>query len=349
MKVIIIPQGTNPYTRLLADALVECEINAILAPMYKLRLLWYAVWQNGKPDVIHLQWQHHFFIGPSWLYTIISTIIFFIQIFSLRLIGIKFVWTVHNVVHHERDKEKWELLACRLLSKTVDQIIVHCQSAKQEISQAYKVKAKKITVIPHGTFAPLFTDFPVLSKKVAKDKLGLSAEQIVFLNFGLIRPYKGVDDLIEAFYQLQAPQARLVIVGKTKTDNLLTKISTLAAEDNRILTRLEFVSDKELSVYICAADFVVLPYKNSLTSGVVSPTAVYSRPVIAPKLGCFCDLPQDGALLYLPQQEDGLLHSLQKAMTAPSEVMGQVMHQYDAQFCWSHIATRTAQLYQQVC
>ncbi len=346
MKVFIMPHWNSPYTKLLANALRDLGVNPILAPIYKFRLFWYTIWLNGWPDVIHIQWQHQFFVGSSWLFTIVSTFIFFVQLISLRLLGIRFVWTIHNIINHEQEKAGWELAACQLLARLVNQLIVHCETAKTEVSQAYKIPLDKITVIPHGTFAPLFADTSSQSKEIARRKLRLDSEQKVFLYFGLIRTYKGVDDLLLAFNRLNAPQAQLLIVGKVKTDNLLAEINTLAEQDKRVVTRFEFISDQDLATYICAADFVVLPYKRSLTSGALSPTAVYQRPIIAPKLGCLAEVPAAGALLYDPNNPNGLYHCLQEALSASSELMGHALHQYDAQFCWSDIAARTAHLYQ---
>lgn len=345
MKVFIMPHWDSPYTKLLANALSDLGVNPILAPVHKFRLFWYTIWLNGWPDVIHLQWQHQFFVGSSWLFTIVSTFIFFVQLISLRLLGIRFIWTIHNLINHERDKAGWELAACQLLARLVNQLIAHCDVAKQEVSREYKIPLEKITVIPHGTFAPLFADIPPLSKTAARRKLNLGSGQSIFLYFGQIRDYKGVDNLIEAFRRLDAPQARLLIVGKVETEQLLAEISAMAAQDERVITHFEFVSDELLAAYICASDFVTLPYKWSLTSGAVSPTAVYRRSVIAPRLGCLIELPEEGAITYAPDNKNGLYDSLQKALSACSESMGNALHQYDAQFCWSSIAKLTVELY----
>ena len=144
--------GENPYLRLLARALEAVGVRVHLDEMHRFAMLWAAVLKHGKPDLIHLQWQHAFFTARSLSLAMVRTVEFFLQWLTLRLLGVRFVWTVHNLVSHERQQAAWELRACRLLARAVDRMVVHCDVAAPIVASAYRVYAEHVSVVPHGHY-----------------------------------------------------------------------------------------------------------------------------------------------------------------------------------------------------
>ena len=112
--------------------------------------------------------------------------------------------------------------------------------------------------------------------------------------------------------------------------------------------RLEFIPAEELQVYLNAADVVVLPYKDILTSGAAVLAMSFGKPVIAPKLGCVAELIEEGVggFLYDPEDEDGLLNAMRKAITANLRALGEYNLQKARELDWLRAAKATLEVYQ---
>ncbi len=349
MKVILTAYRgkSNPYIQLLTDALAAEGVQTGLAyPGYW--TLWRAVRAHGRPDVVHIQWQHPLFLASRLDKTILRAILFFWQWLTLRLQGARFVWTVHETLHFGARRAGWEMAASRLLARLVDRIIVHCETAVPLVADEFRVDAARFSVVPHGHYDGYYPPAP--DQAAARAGLGLPADAQVILFFGHIRPYKGVDKLIETFSRLDAPRARLILLGEPHalTPWLAPQLAEQAAADERITTRFEYIPDEELAVYLAACDVVALPYTDSLTSGAAILAGSYGRPILAPKLGCMGEFPADAAILYDPAAPDGLAQAMARVPAAPLAEMGRAARQYWLQFPWGLAAAETRRVYETV-
>ena len=157
MKAIHLPfSKRNPYQKCLCDGLSELGIHVAGARFYKVLeisvlnfSIFHLILTNWKPDVIHLHWHHSLIIVEhSRLKTIIKANLFLFQILIAKLIGIKIVWTIHNLKNHENIQVDLELKYGKRISDIVDKIIVHCEEARKIIVKSYNIEQKnKIVVI----------------------------------------------------------------------------------------------------------------------------------------------------------------------------------------------------------
>jgi len=349
VKVLFLPDGSqgNPYQQELAQALERYDVHVTLGnDVGRLPILG-AIRVHGKPDVLHLHWTHGFLTASSWVKTIIKAFRFLTECLIVKLLGIKIVWTVHNLLEHERRHPRLELFFNRIVPRLYDQLIVHCSFAKEAVIQTYHLPdhfKSKIHVIPHGHYVNSYKN--QLTQDQARAKLNLREEEIVFLFFGQIRPYKGVFQLIDAFQKLETPQARLLIVGRPANGKMKTEFVKRCQQDNRIRLFLEYVAADEIQLYMNAADVVVLPYRDILTSGGALLAMSFGKPVIIPNIACVPEvLDSRGGFLYEPTEKDGLLRSMQQALTDDLIAMGQ--HNFDrAQYLdWDGIARKTVEVY----
>ncbi|MDB2457382.1 glycosyltransferase, partial [Flavobacteriaceae bacterium] len=137
-------------------------------------------------------------------------------------------------------------------------------------------------------FHPINDDLPeIISKKEARERLKLNQHLNYILFFGLIRSYKGLDLLIEAFKYLNKSNQviKLLIVGEfyedeTQYKKLIQKLNLT----NQIEITNEFVSFELARDYFCAADLVVQPYKTATQSGVTPVGYFYETPLIVTDL-----------------------------------------------------------------
>ena len=335
----------NPYLRLLASALEQRGISVSLAKRHGRASLFRAIREHGRPHIVHLHWQHRFLVprsGSVWQATT-STALFFQQWLALRAIGVRFVWTVHNIVNHERVLERWELQACRLLAKVADAIIVHCPSAVPLVADAYRISPRRISVVPHGHYMDCYP--PAVGRSQARRDLGLPADSRIFLFFGQIREYKGLDRLFSAFSKVMDGSSLLIVLGKPKTRALEQSVAGMAATNSNVIARLGHVEDQLLVSYLSACDAVVLPYIGSLTSGSAILAASYGRGLIVPAIGCMKDWPDSAAIRYEPAQPEGLEAALRDALSCDLDTMGEAAKQHAASFEWSEIGEKLDLLY----
>ena len=355
MRVLLIPCFTkeNPYQSCLAEELKKCGVNVILVSDIKGKLpLLETVKCYWKPDIVHLHWIHSFIISPNVLKTIVKGFRFILELAILKLKGIKLVWTVHNLLQHEQQHPFLELLFRSATVRLCDYVIVHCNCAREIVVKIYKLckkDFKKIAVIPHGNYIGSYKNN--VSRLEARERLGLTRSEIVFLYIGKIRPYKGLLHLLKSFMRLKLPTARLIIAGKPSSIQLTKAIKTLAERDSRILLKLEFIPNDQIQIYLNAADVVVLPYRNVLTSGSAILAMSFGRPVIAPRIGCVAELIEDnkGGFLYEPENRNGLFEALLKAIQSHKRlyIMGKYNLYKIRKFNWIEIAKATLQLYKQ--
>lgn len=138
------------------------------------------------------------------------------------------------------------------------------------------------TVIPH----PLYSHFGVrIRREDAEKKLGLASGKKNILFFGLIREYKGLDILIEAFKGLDESY-QLIIAGEPYGS--FSKYSELIDRSgcgDRIKTFLHYVKDSEVKDFFSAADVTVLPYRSATQSGISSVSYHFETPMIVTDTG----------------------------------------------------------------
>jgi len=302
---------------------------------------------HSKPDVLHVHWTDPFLLSNNQVKSIIKSIRFLAELLILKILGVKVVWTIHNLLAHERKHQELELFFHKLFAKLCNRIMVHCMFARKVVIQTYNLPdyfKTKISVIPHGNYINCYEN--IESRGQARSKLGLGDREFVFLYFGVIRPYKGITQLVDAFRKLQSPQVRLLIVGKPLDDAIGGELLYCCQSDSRIRAFLKFVPDKNVQVYMNAADVVVLPFQDILTSGSALLAMSFGKPIITPHIGCLSELlDSKGSFLYNPSEEEELLKAMQQALDASLDKMG--LHNYvkAKHFTWNEIAQKLYKLY----
>ena len=349
MKVLFIPfdrKGNNPYQKLLLKHLQDLGVKVEGSGTYRVFSLLRSTFSHWKPDILHLHWHHPFLLGSNMTKTIIKSVSFIAELLLLKLLGVKIVWTVHNIVSHEGNFEFLELFFTKFLAKLCNKIIVHSPSAKREVVKIYRTRESLIRVIPHGNYINCYRN--VISEVQAKNKLQLKAEKIVFLYFGLIRHYKGIPELVEAFKKLNCPQAKLLIVGKPLNNKIAHDIVKRCEGNKNIETFFDFIPDDEIQIYMNAADVIVLPYRDILTSGAVILAMSFAKPIIASAIGCIPEtLDSKGSFLYDPSEKNGLIKTMRQVFNADLIKMGNHNFELAKQLRWDDIAKKTYKVYRE--
>jgi glycosyltransferase involved in cell wall biosynthesis len=230
---------------------------------------------------------------------------------SLLARGVPRVFTSHNVLR--RGAGRLRELGARRLVERVDAVVVHSDASARAIVDRFGADPERVHTIPHGAFDYLARqpDEAPLPPELA------AVEGPVVLSFGVLRPYKGVDVLIDAFAGLEG--AELWIVGRPWMDVAsLRRAAARAGGTVRFVER--FVSERELPAYFRRADVVALPYRDIDQSGVLYTALAFGRAIVASDIGGFSEVAQrHGALVAVPPGDPSALRAqLERLLASPA-------------------------------
>jgi glycosyltransferase involved in cell wall biosynthesis len=195
----------------------------------------------------------------------------------------------------------------RLLA-LADAHVVHSNYDLRAIPAAYSLGDALMRVIPHGPYNHLA---PRASGMVEP---GTNPFRLLYL--GVVRPFKGVEDLVAAFSSLdrhQADKFRLSVVGETWEGWTAPDQAIARSPHADLIERVDrYVTDAELTAYFERADAVVLPYHRSSSSGPLHIAMSSGLPVIVTAVGGLVEAVQDypGALLVPPRDRTALRGAL---------------------------------------
>lgn len=271
----------------------------------------------------------------------------------LRLLGVKVVHTAHNVLPHESGRIDY--LLKRLVYRASHQIIVHSQYIKDKLLRTFPdIDRNKVAIVPHGNF-DIYLPPERFTKAVARQKLGLPADNAVLLFFGYIRAYKGVDLLLQAFDEAAAvlPDLTLVVAGKPHSKELGTQFANQIEQmvaKNRVKYVPAFIPNEEVSLYFDAADAIALPYKHIDHSGIVHLAYSFGKPIIATEVGDFKETIEEDRSGYVAPPNDvaGLAKSLKDAFCDPVRLqqLGQHIEELNrTKYAWEEISRKTSNVY----
>lgn len=351
MQVLMMPdyRVDNPYQMLLAQALADQE-TAVEFPQGYRRVfpLWRALRQaEPQYDVLHLHWINPYLKGKSWWVRFIYSIKLVLDIWLVKCSGIHIVWTVHNLQAHDTQFPRLERWVRCELAKRVDYLIVHHHAAAEAVVKHYRVSPQKVTVIPHGHYRNVYG--PAIDQQAARQQLNLPLQGRIYLNFGMLRPYKGIEALLETWSQAHPllSESTLLIAGKPKDEVYGQTIKNAVSQVEKALLHAQYIDDQDIPLYFSAADVVVLPFANILTSGSLLLAMSYGKPIIAPRIGSIPEtLAGAESLLYESDNSVGLLHRLKESNEHDLETLAQQVTTACDQLNWHSIGQKTYQTYQ---
>jgi glycosyltransferase involved in cell wall biosynthesis len=317
----------NPYQILLKQELNKLGVRVIGNPPLSLAQL--LIGRDGL-DVVHVHWPHGTYKTlPQMLHVLVLLI-------AYRLLKNNIVWTVHELDAYESRhprRDSWFRSAVMWLSR---RLVVHGEHTRRELIERYRYR-RPIDVVRHPSYTGWYPD--TIGRNEARTQLNLPAAARVYLYFGYIKPYKGVEDLIQAFRALDDDTALLVIAGKPMDETIQREIESLAAPDARIRTHLAYIPDEAIQQFFRAADVVVFPFQHTQTSGSLMLALTYGCPVIAPAIATIPEyLDAHSSVLFHPGRPGDLLRALRDAAAAPLDAMGVAARQQADTHTWAAMA-----------
>ena len=351
MRVLMMPdyRAGNPYQQLLADALGSHQVQVLFPAGYRRVLpLWRACRDASGIDVLHLHWIDPYLRGHSMAIQGLYCLRLLADVALVRASGVRVVWTIHNAASHDSRFPKLERWVQRRLAKQVDRVIVHAQSNLRELREALPLPDRKVSVIPHGHYRKAYG--PAMERKAARRELGLPETGRIYLYFGYLRPYKGVEGLVSEWAKSGRGEAgdTLLIAGHAADENYLAQISAASKAAGAVKIIPGFVASEKVPVFFGAADIVVLPFRKILTSGSLMLAMSYGKPIIAPRAGAVAEMLGDADdLLYDPEDPHGLKRCLHKSTSLPLAALSEKVEAACGLPGWEGLAEMTAAAYRQ--
>jgi glycosyltransferase involved in cell wall biosynthesis len=252
----------------------------------------------------------------------------------------KVVCQIDNVEPHE--PHLTDKMFNRYYLNSVDGFIYMSEQVHRELQSYTSAKA---LFSPH----PMFENFGQrVSREEACERLGLDASQRYTLFFGLIRDYKGLDTLIEAWSKFRREGHKLLIAGEfyTSRDKYIEQIERLGLGEDIILHDF-FVADHNVRNYFSAADCVVLPYKSATQSGVTQICYNFCTPVIVTNVGGLAEIVPDGRVGFVCEPSaDGVADALCRIYEGDTIArFSAAMTEERKRFSWRAMCDKIEELY----
>lgn len=204
---------------------------------------------------------------------------------------------IHNLIPHE--KRFFDPFFNRIFIKYYDGFIVLSESVKQDVLDIDP--SAKVLVLSH----PSYQQYGVkMNKQLARHKLGLDPTKKTLLFFGLIRPYKGLKLLLEAFSQLD-DSFQLVIAGEVYGDQRMYDELIEQSQNPNIVFHAEFIPNERVQDYFSCADLCVLPYLSATQSGIKAMSDAFALPVLVSKVGGLAEEIHDGINGFVMKEMNG--------------------------------------------
>ncbi|MAL97819.1 MAG: hypothetical protein CL583_05130 [Alteromonadaceae bacterium] len=346
-NVVFLPRWTdeNPYLENVAAALTVRGYSVELAdyavssfPISKMARL------RPAAGIIHLHWISPLVERMYWQTSPLKKaikcwILILMTVLDVKLAqarGVKVVWTVHNLVSHDAQDEEIEIKLRRALANAVDLLCFHSREAQQLVFETYRLSDDtNACVTPHACYGDYYGE---LKQVVSRDQPtnGVRGE-FVFLFFGIIRRYKGVEALIEAFSKLEGDDLRLLIAGKVFPAEDEAWLRKATEADPRISFRNGFVPREQLGDLIASSDAVVLPFARTLSSGSALLSITYGKPLVLPESARVFGVPGDEGAVYFGDPT-GLSDALERTLAANTRAMGQHNAELAKELTWGAMA-----------
>lgn len=356
-KVLSFPEDSNPYQHLLHNELRKLEYQVLFPKFWTksqtLNLIelfpLVFIYRIKGCDIFHLHWLYKFqlpfsnVLTQSYAFRFLYSLYLVFFILWLKVLNYKVVWTIHNLIPHDLHFAN-DFWITKFLLRFSDAQIVHSNAVLQQMNKlgAY---TKNVFVIPHGNYKSVYDR---KNKQTVDTKLKKSAGGFVFLFFGNIKAYKGVEDFISIFNELNKTHKHIkfIIAGECNDQRLLNHILAEQKNNSNIICHIGHIMDDDVLPLFYSANMVVFPFKRITTSGSILLALTLGKPIVVPKIDAISEIPSETGIFY--QNNEELILKLNEVIKNQQSLktMSQAAINYSSELNWDSIAKKTSDLYQ---
>jgi glycosyltransferase involved in cell wall biosynthesis len=281
-------RGANPFLSMLFAGLDDLGVEARPVPDVREHLA--AAASSADPGVLNVHWTAPLLAGsgsPERARERVAQLAELLDGFQSA--GGRLLWTVHNVLPHDARHLESQIEVCRLLAERADLVHVLTDVTVSEAEPHYRLDPARVVVIPHSSYTGVYPQ--EMGRRKARRRLGLDETHRVLSTLGQIRPYKGIDRLLEAFERepLDARDLRLLVAGTPGNGAGVPPLVNRIRRTPRVVSEIGRVPDRQVQVWMKAADLAVLPYTAVLNSGSFLLAETFGLPIVAPRTGALVE------------------------------------------------------------
>jgi beta-1,4-mannosyltransferase len=330
----------NPYLAIFARALASLGLMVAFEPGGRPH---YGV-IGEKRRVLHLNWPSNLYKSTSFDEQKERFQRFETDLISAKKAGWRIVWTVHNLIPHDARFPEFERWATCRLTSICDWQICHSHDTADRLCCEHGASADRLSIIPHPNYQGAYPN--ANSRSVARRLLGISADDIVLLAFGLFRPYKGFERLATFFARERPNRLRLIIAGSSYPGASTEPLLSICSSSPNIDVRFENVDPAMTANLFGACNVTVLPYLKGTTSGVAVLSQSFGRAILAPDFPAFVELIWPGTgLLFDCRAERGLEEAILNYPYHLADEMGRRGQEVSSNHTWESLAERVRSIY----
>lgn len=206
---------------------------------------------------------------------------------------------VHNMIPHEH--RPGDRLFARYFANSVDGYVAMSDAVLADIDLFDTTQPR--VFCRH----PLYDNFGThATREESVQFLGLDPQYRYMLFFGLIRDYKGLDILLQAYAdpRLREENVRLIVAGEfySGSEKYFEMEKQLGLE-GLIVWKSDFVPNSEVRYCFGAADLIVQPYKSATQSGVAQIAYHFEKPMLVTNVGGLAEIVPDGVAGYVVEPD----------------------------------------------
>lgn len=257
----------------------------------------------------------------------------------------KTIGLIHNIIPHE--KRFGDRFLTTFFTKQNDGFIVLSNDVEKDLKTFTN---NPIIKTPH----PLYDNFGEAKSKIeAKKSLQLNPDFNYILFFGIIRKYKGLDILLNAFtdQRIKAKKLKLLIAGEFYEDETeyLKIINDSNLQGDVFITKT-FIPNGEVVNYFCAADIVVQPYRHATQSGVTQIAYHFNKPMLVTDVGGLKEMVSHQVVGYVIEPNaEAVADAINDFYTnGKEELFIQGIRQEKLKYSWQIMVDKILELYQKL-
>jgi glycosyltransferase involved in cell wall biosynthesis len=301
----------------------------------------------GKLDAVHIQWAPERIwrsrgdsvwarargVAGLWKYLRLA-----------RSLGVKVLWTLHDVEHHE-GSGRIDEIGYRLLARSADLCVVHDTWAAEQFTKRFGGRPDRVCVMEHGNYDGVFP--PARPRPETLARLGIDPARKVLLCQGSIRPYKRFDLAIEAARRL-GPEYHLIVAGRPHEPAFGDVLRRTGDGVPNATLLLESQPEQAISDLFAAADCFLLPYDRITGSGSLLTAATLGRGFVASDLPYFrrgLECEPEAGLLFPVGSADGLADAVRKFCAGPTESRHRAARRIADRVAWAEVVRPVVEWY----